>query len=373
MPITFLGTSNCITHGSFVPHAGAALGELVRNLSIGASSSAVGLYYLDRMIIADKDPVILDYAINDSGYISAGLKSDDAVTSYLGTIVARIRKAGGIPILLIVPSYAGLNKPSVGEEVHLQFCEANCIHYLNTARLFREALAMGCPRDILMRDESHMSATVTPVIGELISEAVQALRAAETEPVSAESRDWRVRVIKAESLVPPDRLIEHASSFYKAPFLVLRSAERLTLNINATEMLVGVMANTGALGGNLRLVGDRTIVKSMTIYWDAARPDWFTSIMVDLVEPLRGSPSGITIELVGENMVATEGTLHHKPTLPGRYGEVQIEGFLVAKPGAIEPLSYAQPKLGYDLLHSLPRQGWLQDLMKAAASTPMGA
>ena len=69
----------------------------------------------------------------------------------------------------------------------------------------------------------------------------------------------------------------------------------------------------------------------MTTYWTADRPDLFGSLLVDFANPLPGGAGGVTIRVVGPEAVPTERTIHAKPILPGRYGEIEIEGVLLTE------------------------------------------
>jgi hypothetical protein len=116
----------------------------------------------------------------------------------------------------------------------------------------------------------------------------------------------------------------------------------------SVERLRGLMINVGAKGGTVMVRGGGTnVVKSMTAYWDAARPDFFGSLMVDFAHPLPGGAGGVTIQIVDADAVPTEPTLHSKPIIPGRYGEIEIEGALLIE----------CDKMQYDYIG--PTFGWL--------------
>jgi hypothetical protein len=328
--ITILGTSNCIVHGSFVGCLRPLLTEDLRNLSIGASSSSVGMYFLDDCRFKPDDTVVIDYVINDTGYLSAGLKTEQDVKAQLGSIATAVRAAEARLLLLILPSLSGLIAPDKAEAVHVSFCLENLIPFLNIAELFRIAVRRGFDRGDLLRDPSHMSPRTAPAIGRLVAQSIDRVKTGPQaiRPVSTPSR--RSRRLLAADMAGPLQYTEHASSLHRAKFAVLRSGDMMRLPIGEREALIGLMINTGAFGAQVALSNDElTIVKPMTIYWDAARPDWFTAILVDLLCPLQGSETGIVIRVTHPDAAPTEATLHQKPSLEGRYGEIEVEGFLI--------------------------------------------
>ena len=92
------------------------------------------------------------------------------------------------------------------------------------------------------------------------------------------------------------------------------------------------MINLGAKGGTIAVCGSGTeVIKSLTTYWDAVSPDTFGSMMIDFAHPLPGGGDGLTIQLVGPDVAPTEPTIHRKPAIPGRYGEIEIEGALLTE------------------------------------------
>lgn len=90
------------------------------------------------------------------------------------------------------------------------------------------------------------------------------------------------------------------------------------------------MINTGAWGATVALRGAGVeVIKPLTVYWDSEHPDWYIAMFVDIAQPLLGGPAGVTLEIVNRDAVPTERTIHVKPPLPGRYGEIEIEGVLL--------------------------------------------
>jgi hypothetical protein len=178
-----------------------------------------------------------------------------------------------------------------------------------------------------------MSPRTAPAIGRLVAQSIDRLKTGPhiIRQVSTPSR--RSRRLLAADMTGPAHYVDHASSLHRAKFAVVRSDDTLRLPIGESEALIGLMINTGAFGAQVALSTETaTIVKPMTIYWDATRPDWFTAILVDLLHPLQGSATGIVMRVADQDATPTEATLHQKPSLEGRYGEIEVEGFLIGSP-----------------------------------------
>ncbi|MDJ0390422.1 SGNH/GDSL hydrolase family protein [Roseomonas sp. E05] len=372
MDVLVLGTSNCIISDSFIKYFEKFAGYRIENRSIGASSNSVGLYILETLKDRKFDFAILDYEINDTGVLGRGLKTADDIRENIRSIVAITRSMGCTPILTIIPSYGTLQNVSEVERAHLDVCRQEGVHFLNVADLFREALKQGLTtRDALMRDSAHMSARVTPLIGEVLAKGLQNILATAAEPKNHRTAVRKMRSIPAAAVFAPQALIERRSSIYSSHYGRLRQGETIRLPVREDECLLALVMNTGALGANVAFRNGREeVVKPLIVYWDENKPDWFTAICVDFKRQLPGGHNGIEITALGPDAQPTEATLHQKPFLPGRYGEVEIEGFLIGTQAKLEVTSEVQSRPGLPL-SLLEMTGQQRTLERLSALTPL--
>ncbi len=370
MAIVVLGTSNGIVQNSFVDRMRACTDEPVLNLSVGASTSMTGLFLLGRHRLQRDDIAILDYLINDAGSIWHGMRTEADIRLYLSSIIAHVRRCGAVPVMLLLPTHDGLAARTATEALFLDVCATCAVPYLDLSGLFRDALSAGVDHDALMRDPWHAAPRTTPVIAGLILQAVRRLRAAASQDASMTLWHLPTRVIAASDLYPLPWLVSRSSSVYRGEFLALNRARSLSLRLDATESLIGLMLNTGAPGANVAFAtATQTMVKSLTIYWNADHPDWFTAIFVDFRTPLAGDGGTIRIGIAAPDAVATDPTHHQMPPLPGREGEVEFEGFLIARPAEQTTIGFRQPgEIGFNLTIALGHGHCLATLLAAAAT-----
>jgi len=361
MTIHILGTSNSIMRDSFLDELEKVVGQPIANHSIGSSSAAVSLYLHDEWRIQPGDIFILDYIINDMGYLNLKLLDPDTLALHLSTAIAAIRKSGATPFSLLLPSIHSQQKQSTSEATHIQVCQSLQVPYFNFARIFRNAMLAGMPESQLMRDPAHMSANVTPRVGQIIGNGIlEYINAPQT--IKSIAHSWLpFRRIPMTTLIGESACITRRSSLREASYGLLKEEETLNIPIGDNELLTGIMINTGAPGAKIKLAGDGTpTIKPCVIYWDANRPDIYTAILVGFREPIKPNKGQIQISIQPNEATATEPTLNAKPTLPGRYGEIEIEGFLIQqqthKPVTIEFSAPAEWQL--DLLSSTPEGPW---------------
>jgi hypothetical protein len=370
MDVLVLGTSNCLISESFIKYFQSYSGFQIENRSIGASSSSVGLYILETVDLKKFAFAILDYEINDNGVIGQNIKSIDDIKENIRSIVAITRSLGATPIVTIIPSQATLKAATQAERAHLEVCEQEGVHYLNVADFFREALSQNVVTlDLLMRDSAHMSALVTPLIGEALAKGLKTIEEAASRQTTHRTAVRKLRAVKAQSLFPENSLIERESSVYQSVYGKLQQGMRITVPVEEDECLLALMLNTGGLGANVGFSnGESSAVKSLIVYWDKKDPDWFTAICVDFKRPLPGSKAGIEVEILSPDAEATERTLHQKPFLEGRYGEVEIEGFLIGTQAKVEVdcTVTARPMLPLDLWEIVGRRDFSERLAALA-------
>jgi SAM-dependent methyltransferase len=181
-----------------------------------------------------------------------------------------------------------------------------------------------------MRDNSHLSAAAGEVLGGLFSALMD--RMATSQPTFAEFAGAMVasRVVPAVELFSVDRLVVRQSSLRGATYGRLLAGDLLRLPAGESERIAAIMLNTGAKGGTVAIRGGNSeVIKPLTSYWREAEPEVFSSYLVDILAPVTGGAGGITIEIVDKDRTPTEPTLMCRPVLPGRYGELEIEGVLL--------------------------------------------
>ncbi len=170
-------------------------------------------------------------------------------------------------------------------------------------------------------------------------------------------------------LFPPERLVDRESSLRSATFGSLRTGETLRLDVTDQERIAALMINTGAKGGTVAIRGGgNEAIKALTIYWRKNQPDIYSSILVDMAAPITGGPEGVTVEIVDKDRAPSEKTLEVKPTLPGRYGEIEIEGALITRTRS-EQHAFSAPSYG-DLPLNLGTLPEVDPAIEALSSLP---
>ncbi len=335
MEVLALGSSNCIGPTSFTEMTGRKLGVKLTNLSLGACSSTVGLYQLQGLRPARRGVAFIDFAINDNdtGYNLWGTeKAPQYVADNIRTIVTRLRSSNYLPIIVLSASQLDLGDEPFGDTMHRGICEAERINFIDVRRLVLEAIGRGASQTGLMRDDYHISERAADEVAAFLEAVVRRMDSAPAAHVRQSASILRSRVVPAQEMFPSSALVHRSSSLRSGSHGRLMPGDVVDIPMRSTERLRGLMINVAAKGGTIAVRGDGTeVIKSLTVYWDAASLDIFGSMMIDFAHPLPGGSGGLTIELVGSDVIPTEPTIHRKPIIPGRYGEIEIEGALLTE------------------------------------------
>jgi glycosyltransferase involved in cell wall biosynthesis len=364
--LVVLGTSNCVGPNSFIEKVAARTGARVRNLSVGACSSGCGVYQLDKVEAVRNGVALIDFAINDNdaGWnLWGSQRAPGIVEANITTMVARLRALNFLPILLISASDFHRRGEPFGHALHREICIKEQINFIDMRRIVLGAIEQGVPRDILMRDDCHLSDDAGEALSEFLAAILRGRSANSSNFVAQYSASMRPsRVVYASEIFPPAGLVDRGSALRAAQYGRIVRGEAVHIPVGAGERLSGVMINNGAKGAMVALrSGDREVIKSMTAYWNPENPDEYCAMFVDIAQPLRGRPAGVTIEIVDADAVPTEPTLHAKSGLPGRYGEIEIEGVLLVGEDASQ-ITYAGPQFDGPLdLSELPDALRLRD------------
>jgi len=351
MDLLVLGTSNCIGPDSYAAKLGRKLGASFANFSVGASSSTLGLYQLHKVQPAQLGIALIDFAINDGHtgwYLWGQENAPNYIADNIRTIVARLRSMNFLPIMVLAASCPNFEFEPFGNKLHSDICVEERINFIDIRRLVIEAIGHGAKQADLMRDDYHLSERAAEAVAAFLEAIVRLIDATTVTFQSQSASVLQSRAIYASQLFPPSALISRGSSLRAALHGRLGIGETVHLPMASTERLAGLMMNVGSKGGMVVLRGNGPeVVKSMTTYWNPARPDSFGSAMIDFGHPLPGGVAGVTIQIVDPDAVPTEPTIHCKPIIPGRYGEIEIEGALLIECDRIQ----------YD--HTCPNVDWL--------------
>ncbi len=330
MTIYCLGTSNFIVGSSFYGDFKNSTNEQVINLSVGASPSATGMYFLPGVSLAQDDIVIIDYAINDNSYVANGVIDADRIMGNLVSIISAAVESGAIPILLINPEAIGMTTSTGAQQMHEAVAAATGVPLLNLAELFRQTVRMDTDPVQLMVDDAHQSPHLASLIADVLQQAVRQVRA---NPPTIQLNGLPAcgyRMIPAAPLVPQNRRVHRSSALRSADMAALAEGETLTLAVGETEYVRGLMLNFGAAGGITEVSGPHSrSIASLITHWDNLNPSAFMSVFVEFRDPVQGGETGVQIRVLPQGSVPTEPILHRRLLYPELYGEIQIEGVLI--------------------------------------------
>ena len=330
--VVVLGTSNCIGPRSFVYKLAGSKEAVVRNLSVGASSSTAGLYMLDLVAPTTSGLGILDYAINDSDAahnLWGEKESRHVIAANVRTISYRLRARGYFPIVAMMPAEL-MVEPLLGERLYEACCRQNYLNFINLRHMFRMAIRAGVGETALMRDNWHMAERPSELFAGFLGELLVRLSVMPVRKSRRISSALSTRIVPAERLFPPGALVKRSTSLRSEYYGKLAKGSVLNVPIGEGERVAGLMVNVGAKGGTVAIRGSNAqVVKSLTFDWSNHQPEVFFSLLVDIAKPIIGGADCVTIEIVPDEMTPTERTIHGRPAPPGRDGEVEIEGILI--------------------------------------------
>ena len=332
MDTVVFGTSNCIIRDGFLKQFRIYSGSIVENKSIGGCTSAVGLYSFEEIAGRAFDFAILDYEINDHQAVDKEFIGLERIERNFRNLIAALRLKGITPIILALPSAGYLTKVSSLEALQERIGEDLKVPYWNVSAAFREAVKKGATRAHLMRDHAHMSIPMTVPVGRAIAECVAEMQTARSEQITQTISVSETRRVMASDLVDASKIVERKSSLRGTRCALLRTGDELRIPVGADEVLSGIMIDTGAKGAVCTFSGaGPTAAKRLIMRWNDATPDHFSLMYVDLFQEVSGGPDGVTMRVEPETVEPTEQMLHGRSALPGRYGEVHVEGFLITK------------------------------------------
>jgi glycosyltransferase involved in cell wall biosynthesis len=370
LQVLAIGSSNCIGPNSFIEKAGTIVGTRVQNLSIGACSSTLGLYQLDKIGPVRRGVAFIDFAINDNDTASNLWNREDAdrvITDNILTITARLQALNFLPILLLCASDLDLEFEPLGYAVHRAVCLKERINFIDFRGILIGAVRRGGSKAAMMRDNFHLSKSATGAVAEFLAAVIGRMNATRPARTTHFASILPSRTLGADMLFPQDALVQHESYLRTASYGRLTAGETAHLPVREAERLRAIMINAAAKGGTIAVRNSESeVIKSMTAYWSPEHPERYSALLIDFARSPPGGPAGITMQIVGSEAVPTERTIHERPVVPDRYGELEIEGVLLT---GCHPVELAYSRQSYDWLPldlgELPETHRLSDRLAA--------
>jgi len=197
-----------------------------------------------------------------------------------------------------------------------------------------------------MMDDAHIQPKLSSLIADLFNDAIDQVRICKPNIRSELFVNAQYRRLAADAIANEDGTIFRKSSLRGANMAVLKEGKNLQIALDESEEIHGMMINMGAPGGIVEIQGEnQKSSTSLVTHWDNENPTSFMCIFVHLRQPVQGGDAGIQVRILPKNSKYTEPLLHDRTILPDLYGEVHIEGILVAtaSTGKFSVLDDAEP------------------------------
>lgn len=351
--IAVIGNSNSVAQHSYARYLqNFELCEVV-NFSIGGCPSILLLNTLIREAEWDFDTVIIETCVIDLiQNFTVGYPSEYAAR-VLDLFAAELRARSDAEIIvLILPTLLGLLEPHRHrtEAVYIEFAARHRLKLLNVYQLLREiigprvvldAASVMVPHEELARvlglapglglnlawrrmhrpgmrmtalgyfaftDSAHISASVHALIGDLIHAHILARGPDRPKPITRLAPAPAL-LASIEAQTAPRRT-ERRTSLLARSFVALQEGETAIYTLPAGHRVIGLMINERKTHGFLLLrAGETTLC--IDARFAGAPPD-FVSILVAVLEPLRGAtltisvlpepPAGVTLQLASNRV-----------------------------------------------------------------------
>ena len=242
MDVLVLGTSNCIGPTSFVEKIGTKIGVKLTNLSVGACSSTLALYQLDKVRPVRRGVAFLDFAINDNDVgwnLWEERNAPRIIADTIRTIVVRLRSMNFLPILILSGSRLEDEHEPFGNALHRKVCRTVCINFIDLRSQLVGAMRRGASLHSLMKDDYHISAGAADEVATFLAAVVRRMNATSVTSVPQSAAILQGRVVYARELFPPSALVDRGSSLRSAVHGRLASAIAFTFPWQKTSACGG--------------------------------------------------------------------------------------------------------------------------------------
>ncbi|MFT4849102.1 MAG: hypothetical protein ACI83B_001640 [Sediminicola sp.] len=330
MKVLILGASNELGNTGYVGEL-SKQGCLIRNLSIGGCGSSAGILNLIKYDFPKADCAILSYEINEQSTLQLKLRTEAEIRENWEWLFSQLRRRNITPVLVILPRVTkGLLWKTECRDLQRQIAIDNDVHFFDFTDTIDKALSFGANLPELMRDNSHMSTETSRIMGDLLHVTLKKLLDSDStvKPEKTVLPDFHL--IKAVDLVPASRQRERKTSVLESRLAVIDSDCVPVFPINDDEAITAISLNRLAGGGNVRLgTPQKAIVKRFTFWTEKFSSHEFMSLVCDLRPFYGNTQNKVILNICDENEPATEQTLHSVKPVTDRYGEIELEAFLV--------------------------------------------
>ena len=330
--VHFLGTSNFALRESIIKYFREASGWQGMTRGIGGCSSALGLYSYSMLPKPQGRTsfVVIDFLINDAQILRKGMADLEALLQNLRDLVFALRQDGHIPLLMLLPAREFFEGEDRLERAQLALAQELGLFYWNLAEIFRDLCAKGLPRAAFMRDTAHMSPEACALTGQRLAACLKRIAETRRGQIAYSDAVRCFRKLAAADLAEGHEILTLSNSLVSTALLRLETGDHLRLPLPEGECLAAVMFNMGASGAVAAFSnGMQEVSKSLIMYWHADKPEIYSLILADFFTVLEGRGEDVILRLMPQDYPTSEPMLHGRPPLPDRYGQLEIEGFLL--------------------------------------------
>lgn len=306
MKIAIVGTSNSRVKDGWVKYY-KELNPAVQidNYSLGANNSFYVHYILEKKdILANYDYCILDLAVNDQEYLTAGSVSEELLLASYLDLMRKLKQASCIPIILILPSIEDYYHRPLQSNIrkHIVFlCQEFGVFYLDVYD-FIENLNMKYPEICCMRDSNHITSFVGKIVAELITGCYFQARATFTEKITDNPISFNFCIVPSSNVQFSNyKPIIRQNSVAKFEVMQAQTVDSI-IQIHGDDLLCGMFFYSTPTTHCIYLQADvGTIRKNITTFW---KNIFFLAVFAVPVKP---RDFAITIHLACNEKALTEG------------------------------------------------------------------
>ncbi len=347
-----LGASNEILLDGYVVHMSQARAKSVINLSLGACGSSAGVYRWLGAQDVQAPVALLSYEINEFATMYTGLRSDDDIARNWRWLVNDLRNRGIVPVLLILPrAISGRLVAIAARDLQRKIAADLDIHFLDLTDSFLTLQDEGYGFGDFLKDNSHINARVSVVIGDLVLACCAELTGQARVTTAIKSTQARMRRVKPQSLAATPTLTPYKTRLMESEFLTLTPDNPATLSLADDEAIFAVGLNKGVVGGIVEFRGDLVVTKDLSFlvaFEKRGNPQFIIADIRDQIGPADGL---VALAVVGKDAAVTEPTLHKTRHWDGGYGVVELDFAIVSSRSEhVVAYDYQQPDHPRDLL-----------------------
>lgn len=234
-----------------------------RNVSVGGSSSLLGVRGVNKAHRDDFDFTILEFVVNENTFLGCGSLSINSLKQTLNFLATSILNTGSTPVFLILPTFN--DEEGIVTNFYREYCEDMGFIYFDVYKFMNSLRSKNSElsRDYFFDNPNHISRDFSVLVADHLVDKLHLVNSKSFEGDIATIKSNKIINLSFSELIPNSHLPIHsiANSVINEKLVEISQSHEgsITISLGKNQSIIGYSFDAAQSSGYLVIEGDKKI------------------------------------------------------------------------------------------------------------------